>query len=94
MRAEEIQAKRAALGLTQGGLAAYLGKSKWTVAQWEQGRRIPDMDEFSLRVAFATAARAISDGKPLPDWRTSPVMPEPEGGDALAASPVEGSASI
>jgi transcriptional regulator with XRE-family HTH domain len=79
MRAEEIRAKRHALGMSRTALAAYLGVSYGTVVQWEQSRRVPSMDEFSLRVAFATAERARRAGLPLPDWRTSPVLPEPAG---------------
>jgi DNA-binding XRE family transcriptional regulator len=76
MRADEIRAKRLALGMSRTHLAAYLGVSYWTVVQWEQGRRIPQMDEFSLRVAFATAERAKREGVTAPDWRRSPVLPD------------------
>lgn len=89
MRADEIRAKRLALGMSRTQLAAYLGLSYWTIVQWEQGRRIPQMDEFSLRVAFATAERAARENAPLPDWRRSPVLPD-QGPAHAATGPDQG----
>jgi DNA-binding XRE family transcriptional regulator len=94
MTAEEIKSRRTGLGMTQRDLGAYLGKSWWTVAQWEQGRRVPDMDEFSLRVAFATAKRAIDAGESLPDWRTAPVLPGLEDERAPVAGATGGRVGI
>lgn len=79
MTAEEMKQERAGLGLTQAGLAAYLGKSRWTIAQWEQGRRAVGMDPFSLATALSLARLARAQGQPLPDWRRALVVAEQVG---------------
>ncbi len=44
MKPQELKRARAALGLTQAGLAEKLGVTKNTVARWEIGaRRIPEL---------------------------------------------------
>lgn len=87
MTGKEVKEKRLGLGLTQPRLGAYLGVSWWTIAQWEQGRRVPSMDEFSLRHAFGAAARAQAAGLPLPDWRTMTVVGGPVEEPARLAAP-------
>lgn len=41
---EAIRKNREEKGLTQTQLGSYLGKSKTTVASWEQGKSIPDIE--------------------------------------------------
>ena len=50
MTPDELKAARAALGLTQVGLAAVFGVHKDTVARWEQGRYpVPHWLHVALR---------------------------------------------
>lgn len=53
--AEELRARREALGLTQTDLAALLGISTQTVKAWEEGNRSPSQAALSLDAALTPA---------------------------------------
>lgn len=54
---------RAAIGLTQAGLAEILGVSRQSVAEWESGGKYPKFNHLQALIALAVQHRAFSTGR-------------------------------
>lgn len=60
---------RAAIGLTQQGLADTLGVSRRSVADWEAGGKYPKADHLMRLIALAIAQRAFHPGQEVTEIR-------------------------
>ena len=73
MISQNIQAARKALGLTQEDLAGRLGVARQTVAKWESGESLPDLENayalaklLGVSVDDLIAHNEVTTGYPIP----------------------------
>lgn len=84
MHPEDVKALRHAIGGSQQAFAKRFGLSPRTLAQWESGRRWPDLTATALLKTIACAPQVVEAAlKAFPDFISTlgaePNLPETEG---------------
>ena len=80
---ETIQTRRAALGLSQEGLAELVGVSRQAVSKWEVGDAVPDTDKLvplarTLKISVDELLGNVPEGPP-PEEKRRPAAPGRKG---------------